>query len=127
MNYKRKFYVVFKGEEKRKWWGTFLDKRFRHCFLITDGPNKDALVINPSEGGTGVYFYSKTAYAMAIESIHKGFIVAEYTAQESNLAKPRLKFFRTCVGICKDFLGIKKWWVITPKQLYREVLHERTF
>jgi len=29
----------------------------------------------------------------------------------------------TCVETVKSLLGIKAWWVITPKQLYRYINH----
>lgn len=122
MKYRRKFYVVFKNINKPKWWNWFLHKKFNHCFLLCAGPVENtSIMINPTTGGIGMYYYSKNANDMALEATQAGYIVAEYMARDVELINPRFKFFRTCVGICKDFLGINKWWIITPKQLCEEV------
>lgn len=120
-DYQRTFIIVFKRAEKKRWWMNFIDERFAHCFLITQLSGQGSIVIDPSEGGMGLYQCSRDAREMAFEAVQKGFTVASYTACGSDMRKPRVKFFRTCVGICKDFLGIRKWWIITPKQLYREI------
>jgi len=119
LKYKQKFYVVFKDTGENKWWNFLLDKNFKHCFLLFENPVGGSIVINPSEGGMGVYFYAKDAKTMAADARFANFIVVEYITR--GMETRYFKFFRTCVGICKDFLGIHKWWIITPKQLYREV------
>jgi len=99
----------------------FIDKRFSHCFLITGLAGGGSIIIDPSEGGMAVYECSESADVAAGKAIQKGCYAAVYTVRDHEMRNSRVKFLRTCVGICKDFLGIAKWWIITPKQLYKEV------
>jgi hypothetical protein len=119
--YQRTFIIVFKPADKQSWWVHWIDKNFSHCFLATYTDDKHSVVIEPSEGGIALNIVKKPIEELAAGYKKKCWVVADYTAKECNMIQPRLKFFRNCVGICKDFLGINKWWIITPKQLYGEV------
>lgn len=121
MIYTRTFVVVFRAAAKENWWTVLLHRDFQHCFLATYIDDKRALVINPSCGGCGVHIVNKSIERLIRVYDELGYTMAIYTAQCSEMERPRLKLFRTCVGICKDFLGIAKPWIITPKQLYEEV------
>lgn len=116
----RTFIVVFKPEDKRVWWTKFLDRKFVHCFLATYIDGFRSLVIDPSEGRTEILQVDKSIEELASLYTNKGWKVAVYTVKGEASFTPNINF-KTCVEVCKDFLGINKWWILTPKQLYREV------
>lgn len=118
--YQRKYYVVFKTAEKKKWYNFLLHKKFSHCALLTSGW-RGSIEINPSEGGIGLYTRQNSVEDLVAIAQAQGLIVCEYMAREEQINQAYKKFFRSCVGICKDFLGIRKWWIVTPYQLYKEV------
>lgn len=120
MSYQRTYIVVFKPADKDAWWIRFLDKCFVHCFLATYIDDKNCLIIDPAEGDTKIYVLNKPVESMISEYLLKGYKIADYTVKDTAMVMPRLNF-KTCVEVCKDFLGINKWWILTPKQLYREV------
>jgi hypothetical protein len=78
-------------------------------------------MINSSEGGMGLYHYPVPALDLAEDVKKLGAEVVLYWAREENLKSPYVKGFMTCVTVAKDFLGIKKFWVLTPGQLFNEV------
>ena len=119
--YQRTFVVVFRPAEERRWWANFIDKKYGHCFLATYIDDKQCVVIDPSEGGIGFYVHQVPLIRKIWEYRKNGWETIIYTVVGEDMVRPRMKFFRTCVGICKDFLGVDAWWIITPKQLYKEV------
>jgi len=121
MTYQRTFIIVFKQCAVTRWWMHFIDKRFSHCFLITGTAGGGSIIIDPSEGGMAIYECLESADVVAGKAKQKGCYAAAYTVRVNDMSRPHVKFLRTCVGICKDFLGIDKWWIVTPKQLYEEV------
>ena len=119
--YTREYYVIFTKPDKFRWWNIFTGSSLAHVMLITSCGKNVCMMISPSEGGIEVNHYNKAALAITEEALKNGASIAWKTVKEYDLTKPRVKFFRTCVGIAKDFLGINKWWIITPGQLYREL------
>ena len=121
MAYKRDYYVCFRRAKKIFWWQLFTGFKRSHIFLITACNENSCVMIETSEGGTGIYAYDKPALDVAESCKKNGCEVLCYRALEKNMNRPYPKFFRTCVTTTKDFLGIRKWWVVTPNQLYREL------
>lgn len=122
MTYTSMFFVCFTNADKWRWWHLVTGCKCAHVFLILPLDNYTAMMISPSEGGIEWNYYNKAAHDLVTEAENKGSKCVNYVVAEENMQKPRLKFFRTCVGITKDFLGINKWWIITPSQLYAEVI-----
>ena len=118
--YQRTFIVIFKPADKRVWWTIFINKRFAHCLLATYIDSFRSLVIDPSEGRSEVHMLHQSITDLAKHYVNKGWKVVDFTTKGDISFSPNLNF-KSCVEVCKDFLGIKKWWVLTPKQLYREV------
>ena len=121
--YKRDYYIVFTQAQNKRWWQIFTGN-LSHVILITPCDDKSCMMISPSEGGMEVNYYKKSALMIALEAVGKGSTMSHKIVREYDMKLPRFKFFRTCVGIVKDFLGINKWWIITPGQLYNELHKE---
>ena len=118
--YEREYYAIFTKPDKFRWWQLFTGS-MAHVILITPCEQDSCMMISPSEGGVEVNYYNRSAIALTTEAFKNGADIAWKIVKEYDLNKPRVKFFRTCVGIAKDFLGINKWWIITPAQLYKEL------
>ena len=99
----------------------FTGREYAHVFLIVPLDNYTALMIYPSEGGIELNYYNTAASELVTQAQSKGTKCVPYFVYKEAMQKPRLKFFRTCVGITKDFLGIKNGLIITPRQLYFEI------
>ncbi len=113
--YSREYYVVFVPANNNRWWNGFLNKKICHCFLVTAGAS-GSVTINTSVGGIKVQTYKESMENIAISCLQKGYKVLYKKTEDMN--KPRMKFFRSCVGVTKDMLGINNLMIITAKQLY---------
>ena len=121
MKYKRDFFVCFRRSRKDHWWQIFTGKKRSHIFLITPCEKNSCVMIDPSEGGLGIYAYPHSAIDVAKNSIGNGCEVVQYRVEEEDMTGAYPKLFRTCVTIAKDLLGIRKWWIVTPGQLFNEL------
>lgn len=119
--YRRVFFVCFRRTNRWRWWHLFAGNKRQHIFLITSCINNNCVMIDMSEGGCGIYAFDEPAETIARNVVERGEEVIRYLVEEESMQAPRIKFFRTCVGMAKDFLGINKWWIITPQQLYKEL------
>jgi hypothetical protein len=119
--YQRSFYIIFTKLDQWRWWNVFTGKQKAHVILITPCDSKSSMMISPSEGGIEVNYYKESAGNLACDASCKGSAIVHRYVHEYEMIVPRVKFFRTCVGIAKDFLGVNKWWIITPGQLYKEL------
>ena len=128
-SYKRKFYVVFDRKRTHRWWNVFLDDWHYHCFLLTHTTQDGCVEIKVSLGGIRLLHYNQAPEDVALSYLKNGCTeVVECNVDDINT--PRIKLARTCVGVCKDFLGIQCSTVITSKQLYNyleEIYHEQSF
>jgi hypothetical protein len=122
MEYKRDFYVCFREAKGNYWWKIFTGKKRSHIFLITACEINSCVKIECSNGGMGVYAYSRSADDMARHELSDGCEVIQYLVEEKDMVTPYPKLLRNCVSVAKDLLGIRAWWIITPDQLFKELL-----
>lgn len=121
MEYRREFFVCFRNAMKDAWWQLFTGKKRSHIFLITPCEDNSCVMIDPSEGGTGIYSFPLSAKSMAVHVEMNGCEVVPYIVEHKDMTRSYPKLFRTCVTQAKDFLGIRKWWIWTPGQLFNEL------
>jgi hypothetical protein len=85
---------------------------FRHCFAYTQAPG-GYLVVDARANGMDAAVISEEMLPVLLAPV--------------TCAAHGLQWFRrgwhprgllTCVTVIKHLLGIRAWWVITPKQLY---------
>ena len=102
------YYVVFTNDDGH-WWSPLLHRTIRHCYLIK--PDRGRwLVMARSTDGIDLYTADDLSF------IDRGSILVKFYAER---AKISTLSFNTCVTYCKHALGIRKFWIITPYQLYR--------
>lgn len=115
------YYIVFDKALglKRRWW---LHREFQHVHLLRD--NRDfCLMINSMAHVMAVKEYPNT-----LEDILQQEILQNPTAILQRIIhygacyKPSNIEILTCVSVAKRVLGIRNRWVLTPRQLYKELL-----
>lgn len=121
MQYERKFYVGFSSIAVKRWWQLFTGKKRQHIYLVTPCNSETCVIIDFSEGGTGIFYNEKPACDVVKECISDGDEVLEYVATKENMKKANLKIIRSCVAVAKDFLGINNPFILTPNQLYNYI------
>lgn len=123
-------FVVFTGSDEPKWFQRLVHKDFRHCFVIYwDG---------------SLWYKIERTYGfldVRVISLLDNFFVGRYnikryydaighTTVEIDLSnrndKQIIQYFgiNNCVQTVKDWIGINKWSIVTPYQLYKYLLGE---
>jgi hypothetical protein len=99
----------------------WLKAGFRHCFAyqMTEG---GWVLCDPLASGLLLRSAPKLPSRTLLTSLAA--VGASVVAVTSETRSPRLPWLRpvTCVEICKRLLGRSTGWVVTPHQLYRDLL-----
>jgi len=99
-----------------RWRCKYLKKDFGHCYVINK--NKQGWSIwDPTPQGFKEHVIKTDIFLPKFikNRTHHIMIECTRTTHKSNW------LLSDCVGMCKYFLGIKAWWIITPWQLYKHV------
>lgn len=101
--------VVYFGPSHNRLLQFLLPREFQHCFMVIYSGGQ-RVVIDPTVDGIVV---------MVTDEHHRDF--SRYVPCTAK--KPTMGLFgvHSCVSYIKRMLGINKWWIITPKQLYKEL------
>lgn len=119
-NYERTYYVCFRKADKWSWWHIFTGKKYAHCASFTPLVAGNWLFIDPTSGG--IFIIEYLSYQHIINDLTRQFqVMLEIKTNYDKLYTPRAKGILTCVSVIKNMLGIKKWWIVTPKQLMKEL------
>ena len=118
------YFIAFGHSDVRHFWDVFTQKGFRHCcafkfdgfnWILVD-PLGQCLDINimPYTSEDDVPYIFRQA----------GWTVIRY----KKTIKPQFIFrgVLTCVTVCKQLLGIKACWVVTPWQLHNYIKRRNT-
>lgn len=98
-------------------WGT--SPGFRHCIAIIPAGGQTA-VVNSLANGMSVAFAPFSPYACAIACVRAGHRVLSFTFKPSS---EYAEFgWHSCVSVTKALLGVRKWWIISPRQLYEHLI-----
>lgn len=112
-------YVIFRPSKYTHWYTRWLDRRFKHCFLLFDYGNQCLLIEHLQDGNWQELINDKALNEL---SRLDEYIAVKYTDRNVNISSkylPRMCF--SCVGLCMSFLGIKGL-IFTPKQLYNRLI-----
>lgn len=117
------YYVIFdKALGGVKWWHYFLNKDFRHIFLMRSLDSGNTLVINPMIHVISLKEYPNTITNMVSqESAQNATAILQYTVHYSSYYKPAPLELLTCVSVAKRVLGLQNR-ILTPKRLYHELI-----
>lgn len=104
-------YVVF-GDDSGQWWSPILKKGIRHCRLIA-----------PCNGQWIVYEkVAKRFDLYCVDSLNGIIGENDITIKAKKATKQRgLFMMNTCVGHCKQVLGITNPFILTPYQLLKHL------
>lgn len=113
--------VFFGNGDNRCWW---LKDGFRHCGVLIKGVFGTCCYVETTWGG---FFIHSLCHMPSEEEVlqkymEKG-VWSAYVVMPRTPYKPRFNItILTCVTLVKQVLGIRKWWIQTPYQLYRYLL-----
>lgn len=119
-----KYYVAFLEDERfGSWWDVFTQKRFRHvaaCRQI-EGITQNVEYLR------GRLFVESFAlpvgeWLRVLEDYRLVTAIVEFEVAESDPFHYNLRGILTCVTIVKSFIGVNSPLVVTPKQLFRELM-----
>ena len=107
-------YVAF-GGTRTHWWTLFLKKGFYHCALLL-GNGREWVLIDPLVHFTDLIVLKNTPVLQALKA--KGYRLVRTTPVIPPVTSVRFRPL-TCVEIIKRFLGINRFEIWTPYQLFK--------
>ncbi len=118
-------YVVF-TDNTSLWWLKPLRRGFRHCYILARiAPNNLWLELNPMSNQTFIFIRSLTEDLNYFQKLrHEGCKIVRLKVQAAELRPAPLNIF-SCVEFVKRVVGIHKFSIITPYQLYKNILVNR--
>ncbi len=120
--YSRIYYIVFTKLPRLRWWQFFVSKEINHCYVITAVTEDTSIVINQTERGTVIEGYDKSVEDLVINANHPHNQIVWQKVKLSDFKKNRVAISRTCIGMTKDMLGIRKPFIITAQQLFNYLI-----
>ena len=115
-----KYWVIFEPSKNPRWWSKFLDPYFGHVSIARVSNGGHFWIVLESCGGnvlTNIYSLCD------IRKLYRDAVIL--TRWSTVLEKPTNRVFHlNCVEMAKLVLGIRKWNVITPYQLYKYIKEE---
>jgi hypothetical protein len=113
-------WVVF-SDETDLWFLKILKSGFRHCFIIMQQDNRWVLIDPRSD---------KTEIQILPHPHHFNFPRFWIEQGKTVVKIPQVQTPRkiasilpiSCVEIIKRFIGLHRWWIVTPHQLYRALV-----
>ncbi len=114
----RRLWVAFTGKTDI-WYLKFLNKEFRHCFIILDDVNH-WITIDPLSSSTEIEVINKKDYSQDLPSWFQeiGFKLVETKFYIPSAKSLPLRLLN-CVEIAKNIIGIQNFFILTPYQLFK--------
>lgn len=112
-SFPKKAFVIF--EDKPYWYLRLLRKQFRHVSIILVFDDASMVAVNHSWGHTEI----AAIHTDWEELVHSGkWIVKRIPITNSRITRSPVF---TCTQMVKSLIGIDKWWILTPYQLFKEL------
>lgn len=116
--------VVFSESKNVGTWRlfTFWRKKFGHCFIVDYDPDVDCwMKAECASQRMSFTMYKDKDADLLIGGLTRDAICLNATGEKRAVYFPRWLY---CVSFVKHFLGMRKWWILTPYQLYCELRKE---
>jgi hypothetical protein len=103
-----------------RWWRWFTRPGYRHVCAWCAAADGGTMFIDPLAGGLVVEHFPQP-----VEWVTRHFVDADvwtlaYPAAPARVhRRPPLRPLLTCTEVVKAAIGLRAWWVITPRQLAR--------
>ena len=115
-------YVVFAESPTRKWWDALTCSGFRHCLTFIPCDEELWLSLDVVCGQISIRHWMENPVQVCADStIGLLFTAVKFTLAEKTPIRYPLRLL-TCVGLAKAAIGVRAWWVWTPKQLHTYLL-----
>lgn len=115
--YTRKYYVVFSDSDRKKWWTSFLKKGFRHVHVLRESDCGEHWILANAVGGN---IFLDIFPLICLQDIYRNSTIVEYWSQMHQ--EPFFKIAQlNCVELVKMVLGIRKFRIFTPYQLFKHI------
>lgn len=114
------YWVVFTGSNKKHILLDRLDKCFRHVLLVKKSQGKTMWLIIDPRGGNILLESVPVSITPTVRDMYPDAVIIK-TKSKTQRQIPYKIWHINCVEIAKRVLGIKKWWIITPFQLYKHL------
>ena len=112
------FLVCFKYDKKSK---NPFGRIFGHCCVFRNVTDNSSVRIDPCFCGIYVIPYNANILTFA-ESLKKDYNCYVWGVRHDDFKGYNLPIIGDCVNVIKSLLGIKAWWVITPRQLEKYII-----
>lgn len=122
-NDKNVWYVVFTSTDQDHWIYKFIDRQFGHVYAVKSINDYQWLVIQPRVNVTQAKIMLKSQYPHIRDLVSIDDRVIKVSV-ESTKSRGALNWF-SCVEQVKALIGVKSFWTLTPKQLYKGLLRGR--
>ena len=116
-SHSKKYYVIFKETGVVTWFSRFMHPYFRHVLVAMKSDYGHLWIIIDSKGGNIMTY---TECICPIRELYPDDVIMEFRS----IVHDRIQFtpcFPTCVTFIKIILGIRKWNIFTPYQLYKYI------
>lgn len=113
--------VCFTESQNRGPWRlfTFWRKKFGHCFVVDfDAQTKTWIMAECASERMNINIFRGKQRDILIGDLTMNAICVDASGEMTMTYFPRWLY---CVSFVKHFLGMKKWWILTPYQLYCEL------
>jgi hypothetical protein len=113
----QEYFVVFTPPEQRRWWTKWLEEGYGHCYVVWwDGFNWLRMCPELTRVVIEVLPWDKEDVGEVCRgntAVH-----IELPVTDTRKGGPWLLMPATCVEVVKVMLGIRAWYVLTPRQLF---------
>jgi hypothetical protein len=111
-------YVIFTKSDYKNWFMKYLDDRISHVYVMIKSEGEHFWqIINPKLTHLDISMKFVEDYPHPRCYAEKNAVILPVTAYIGK--QPRWgPCFYTCTEVVKSLLGIKSFWIFTPKQLY---------
>lgn len=116
-NYRYDYLVLFQYTNNTTIWG----KLFGHVFLWRNINEFNSIRINPTLQGTLIHSF-KANINLIYNDLQKEYNCYVWTTKDEDFYKYNIPLICTCVTTVKRMLGIRKWWIVTPRQLEKYLI-----
>lgn len=119
--YARRYTLVFMPSSLKRWWMKFLDERFGHVAILRKSDSKKSWLLNDAVGGNIII---DDFPVVDLRQIYKGCTIIDVWSLPRTYPSMKIAHLN-CVEMVKLVLGIKKFWIFTPYQLYKYIMDEK--
>ena len=120
------WHIFFKASKLKHWVFKILDPYIQHCYAVKESEGGEFWIILDSKNCcTHVRIESKINYPH-VRMLDPDSAMLSIRAIINPAAYQYTPGINSCVDVCKGVLGLKRFWVWTPYQLYRYLYGRRT-